>query len=121
MLIMFGQEQQVVILTEFRMCAHNGTHIDAPFHFIKDGKTVDKICLEAFVGMSYVAEHQGILTGDDAVEIIKKAKKQNPEATKRILIKGNVEVSLEAAKIFASSEILLLGNEPRQSGHKMNQ
>ena len=24
-------------LTAFGMCAHNGTHIDAPFHFIKDG------------------------------------------------------------------------------------
>ena len=28
-------------LTAFSMCAHNGTHIDAPFHFIKYGKTVD--------------------------------------------------------------------------------
>ena len=25
-------------LTAFSMCAHNGTHIDAPFHFLKDGK-----------------------------------------------------------------------------------
>lgn len=33
-------------LTAFRMCTHNGTHIDAPFHFIKEGKTVDAICLE---------------------------------------------------------------------------
>ena len=46
-------------LTEFSMCAHNGTHIDAPFHFIKDGKTVDEVCLESFVGMSYVVEHKG--------------------------------------------------------------
>ena len=103
-------------LTAFSMCAHNGTHIDAPFHFIKDGKTVDEICLEAFVGMAYVAEHQGIVTGDDAVEIIEKAKEQNPEAAKRILIKGDVEVSLEAAKVFASSDILLLGNESQTIG-----
>ena len=103
-------------LSAFSMCAHNGTHIDAPFHFIKDGKTVDEICLEAFVGMAYVAVHHGIVTGDDAVDIIEKAKKQNPEATKRILIKGDVEVSLEAAKIFASSDILLLGNEPQTIG-----
>ena len=27
-------------LTAFSMCAHNGTHIDAPYHFIADGKTV---------------------------------------------------------------------------------
>ena len=103
-------------LTSFSMCAHNGTHIDAPFHFIKDGKTVDEICLETFVGMAYVAEHHGIITCNDAAEIIEKAKKQSPEATKRILIKGDVEVSLEAAKVFASSDILLLGNEPQTIG-----
>lgn len=107
---------EVYNLTAFNMCAHNGTHIDAPFHFIKDGKTVDEICLEAFVGTAYVAEHQGILTGDDAVEILKKAKEHNPEVAKRILIKGNVEVSLAAAKIFASSGILLFGNEPQTVG-----
>ena len=103
-------------LTTFSMCAHNGTHIDAPFHFLKDGKTVDDICLEAFVGMAYVAEHQGVVTSEDAAEIIEKAKKQNPEAAKRILIKGDVEVSSEAAKVFASSGILLLGNEPQTVG-----
>ena len=103
-------------LTEFSMCAHNGTHIDAPFHFIKDGKTVDAVRLEAFVGMAYVAEHHGIVSGDDAAEIIEKAKAQNPEAVKRILIKGPAEVSQEAAEVFASSEILLLGNESQTVG-----
>ena len=103
-------------LTAFSMCAHNGTHIDAPFHFLKDGKTVDAICLEAFVGMAYVAEHHGIVSGDDAIEIMEKAKGQNLEVAKRILIKGSAEVSLEAAKVFASSGILLLGNESQTVG-----
>ena len=107
---------EIYNLTAFSMCAHNGTHIDAPFHFIKNGKTVDEIALEAFVGMAYVAEHHGILSANDAVEILEKAKADNPESAKRILIKGNVEVSLDAAKIFASSEILLLGNEPQTVG-----
>ena len=103
-------------LTAFSMCAHNGTHIDAPFHFLKDGKTVDAICLEAFVGMAYVAEHHGFVTGDDAFKMIQKAKEQNPEASKRLLIKGDAEVSAEAAKVFASSEMLLLGNESQTVG-----
>ncbi len=103
-------------LTAFSMCAHNGTHIDAPFHFLKDGKTVDAVCLDAFVGMAYVVEHQGIVSGDDAAEMLKKAKEKNPEAAKRILIKGPAEVSSEAAKVFASSEILLLGNESQTVG-----
>lgn len=74
------------------MCAHNGTHIDAPRHFIRDGKTVDEKSLEAFIGMAYVAEHSGVVTYNDATEIIEKAKKHHAEAAKRILIKGDVEV-----------------------------
>ena len=112
------QKGDVYNLTAFNMCAHNGTHIDAPFHFIKDGKTIDEICLEAFVGMAYVAEHHGIVSGDDAAEIIEKAKALNPEAAKRILIKGPAEVSKDAAEIFASSEILLFGNESQTVGRE---
>lgn len=103
-------------LTSFCMCAHNGTHIDAPRHFIKNGNAVDELPLEPFVGMAYVAEHQGIVAGEDAARMLEKAKRQNAEAAKRILIKGDVEVSLEAAKVFAASDILLLGNEPQTVG-----
>ena len=103
-------------LTAFSMCAHNGTHIDAPFHFLKDGKTVDAVPLEAFVGMVYVAEHHGIVSGDDAAKILEKAKHKNPEAARRILIKGDAVVSQEAAEVFAASEILLLGNESQTVG-----
>lgn len=103
-------------LTALNLCAHNGTHIDAPFHFIHDGKTVDELRLEAFVGMAYVAVHHGIVTGYDAQEMIEKAKEQSPEAAKRLLIKGDAEVSLEAAKVFASSDLLLLGNESQTVG-----
>lgn len=103
-------------LTAFSMCAHNSTHIDAPFHFIKDGKTVDSVSLNTFIGMAYVAEYNGIVSADDATEILEKAKKQNSEAAKRILIKGDAEVSAEAAKVFAESNILLLGNESQTVG-----
>ena len=103
-------------LTSFSMCAHNGTHIDAPFHFIKNGKTIDKICLESFIGKAYVVEHQGIVTGKDAKRIIEIARKKDIEASKRILIKGNAVVSLDAAKVFASSNLFLLGNESQTVG-----
>ena len=103
-------------LTAFSMCAHNGTHIDAPYHFLKEGKTVDDVDLEVFVGMAYIAEHQGTVSNEDASGIIKKARRQNPEAAKRILIKGLAEVSAEAAKVFAAEGILLLGNESQTVG-----
>lgn len=104
-------------LTSFGMCSHNGTHIDAPHHFIKDGKAVDELPLEAFVGLAYVAEHNGVVTEKDALKIIEKAKKQSPEAARRILIKGDAEVSDEAARIFAASNLLLLGNESQTVGN----
>ena len=103
-------------LTAFSMCTHNGTHIDAPRHFIKDGKGVDEICLNAFVGKAYVVEHSGSVSGENAREIIEKAKKQDQESAKRILIKGDAEVSFDAARVFAASGILLLGNESQTVG-----
>ena len=105
-------------LTSFSMCAHNGTHIDAPRHFINDGKAVDEMPLDPFVGMAYVKEHTGVVTENDAVKIIEKAKAENEESAKRILLKGDLEVSLEASKVFASSGILLLGNESQTVGPK---
>jgi arylformamidase len=32
------------------MNVHTGTHVDAPFHFVEDGATVDRVPLEAFAG-----------------------------------------------------------------------
>ena len=103
-------------LTAFEMCAHNGTHIDAPFHFLKDGKTVEQIPLESFVGMAYVAQYHGIVCGDAAAEIMEKANRCSAEAAKRILVKGDVEISAQAAKVFAAAGILLLGNESQSVG-----
>ena len=103
-------------LTAFSMCTHNGTHVDAPRHFIKGGKTVEQIPLEVFVGKAYVAEHCGIVTGVDASGIIERATERDAESAKRILIKGDAEVSAEAANVFASSGVLLLGNESQTVG-----
>ena len=30
------------------LCAHNGTHIDAPYHFLDDGNTIDKMDISIF-------------------------------------------------------------------------
>ncbi len=100
-------------LTFFSMCAHNGTHIDAPYHFIDQASTVDSISLQKTVGQCFVEEHSGVLTAEDAESILAKAK---GEAAKRILIKGKAEISLEAAKVFAAAGIDLLGNESQTVG-----
>jgi len=103
-------------LTAFYMCAHNGTHVDAPFHFLQDGKTVDAVPLAAFVGPAYVAEHDGIVSGADAEAIFEKANARDPKAAKRILVKGAAVLSADAAKVFAAKGILLFGNESQTVG-----
>ncbi len=101
-------------LTNISMCAHNGTHIDAPYHFIPDGKTVDQIDLTAFVGECYVARRDGNLTAKDAAEIMQAARQQ--DAAERVLIAGKAVMTPEAACVFAEARLLLIGNESQTFG-----
>lgn len=103
-------------LTAFSMCCHNGTHVDAPRHFIKDGKGIDQIDLNKFIGPSYVYSHEGNVTKEDAIKILSNAKKLYPGSEKRILIKGNALVTLDAARVFSEAKIDLLGNESQTIG-----
>ena len=98
-------------LTSFAMCAHNGTHIDAPFHFLHNGKTVDQMDLSHFVGDCYVARHEGDVTAEDARDILQRA-----NGVQRIMIGGKATVTAESAEVFASSGIKLLGNEGQTVG-----
>jgi arylformamidase len=98
-------------LTAFSMCAHNGTHIDAPFHFLGDGKTVDRMDLSIFVGDCFVARHEGDVSVADAQMILAKA-----GGVRRILIGGNATVTAGGAEVFANSGICLLGNESQSVG-----
>lgn len=38
------------------MSTHTGTHCDAPFHFFDDGKTIDEIPLETYVGPATILD-----------------------------------------------------------------
>ena len=103
-------------LTQFSMCAHNGTHIDAPYHFLEDGCAVEDIPLDKTVGMAYVVEHEGTLSAEDAQGVLKRARAVSRESAKRILIKGNATVSYEAAEVFSREGVVLVGNESQTVG-----
>ncbi len=96
-------------LTAFSMCAHNGTHIDAPAHFIGGGDTVEQIPLEKLIGNCLVAELDGDVTAEDAKNLL-------VGGAKRILLKGNAVVTLEAANVFAANGLYLLGVESQTVG-----
>jgi len=67
--------------------------------------------LSIFVGKCYVARHEGDVTAADAEEILKKA-----GGAERILIAGKATVTVEAAEVFASGRIKLIGNEGQTIG-----
>ncbi len=46
-------------------CVHNGTHTDAPYHFIEDGITAEKLPLENFIGeCTVLTVRKGAITGE---------------------------------------------------------
>ena len=112
--IMDVSNGDVCNLSAISMCAHNGTHIDAPFHFYSAGKTVDEIPLEKFIGNAFVVTYNKEVSGDDAAEILSRA--QNAGAGDRILIRGQAIITNEAAKVFADGGIVLIGNESQTVG-----
>ncbi|MBQ7911386.1 MAG: cyclase family protein [Clostridia bacterium] len=104
----------MVNLTAFSMCAHNGTHVDAPSHFLANGKTVDQLDPAAFLGFCYVTHHEGDVTAEDARRILGYA--AEADAAERILIAGKATVTIEAARVFADAKIKLIGNESQTVG-----
>lgn len=70
-------------ITKIEMSAHTGTHIDAPYHFIESGMTVDQIPLKVLTGRVYVLHlpDVSLITAD----ILKET--TLPPRTRRILFK----------------------------------
>ncbi len=105
-------------LTEFSMCAHNGTHVDAPFHYVNNGQRIDEIDLKHFVGTCIVVSIDSDVTASDAEIILSRCEKVSKH--KRILIKGKCTVSPEAARVFADRGVLILGTENQSFGNEKN-
>lgn len=101
-------------LTFLTMCAHNGTHVDAPYHFLNEGKTLEKMPLDSFVGDCYVTHYEGEIGAQEAITILGHAK--NTGAGERILIGGKAVVTADAAREFAKAKIKLIGNESQTVG-----
>lgn len=98
-------------LSSLSLCLHTGTHVDAPFHFYKDGKTVEQMSLESCVGYAYLTRHTGDFTAEDATRVLKKAQNTMPTCEKRILIGGETTVTLDAARVFTKAGVCLVGCE----------
>jgi arylformamidase len=99
--------------------SHTGTHMDAPLHFIKNGKGLDKMPLDATIGPARVIE----IKDKEAVKVEEIAN-QKIKAGERILFKTRnstrswktdefdknfVYISKEAAAFLAKAKVMTVG------------
>ncbi len=82
------------------------TTVFAPSLVNPDSSSVEQLPLSSFVGRCIVETVYGELSPDQAGAIISKA---SGEASRRILLRGDVVLSQEAARFLADFGILLLG------------
>ena len=70
-------------VSKIEMGVHNGTHVDAPFHFLQDGKTVECLQLKALTGRVYVLS----LPNADVITASVLENAEIPPRTRRLLFK----------------------------------
>jgi arylformamidase len=82
-------------LTDLSMCVHNGTHVDAPMHFIDGGAGIGDLPLDAFYGECVVKAWDGSI----------------PQGCERLLLRGGRTLTTADAELIAQSGVRLLGVE----------
>jgi arylformamidase len=103
------------------MSCHTGTHVDAPHHFLNNGKTVDNLSLDLLIGRAYVLYLPDInmITASILMDA------EIPPRTRRLLFKtrnsdywanGNKEfqtdfvgLSVDAAELLVDRNVKLVG------------
>ncbi len=108
-------------LSRMDMGVHTGTHVDAPFHFLTDGKGVEHLPLDVLIGRAYVLN----LPDVDIITASVLEQTGIPPRTHRLLIKtrnsqywargerdfqiGFVGISTDGAEFLVNSGIKLIG------------
>jgi len=70
-------------LSSVSMCLHTATHIDAPSHYLEDGKAIDEISLKKCIGPCMVLEAGGVIDEGYIAPLLGRG-------AKRLLFKGKV-------------------------------
>lgn len=83
-----------VSLTTITMCAHTGTHVDAPLHYLEGAATIEAMPLDALIGPARIVDSDWV------------------EPAERVLIRtrpGQDEIALEQAQQLVEGGVKLVG------------
>jgi len=92
-----------VTMARLELSSHDGTHIDAPLHFIPGGSTIDKMPVEATNGPCRVIEIK-----DDKDVTVKELEPYKIKAGERILFKTKNSPHVYDVKVFNGQYVALL-------------
>ncbi len=91
-------------MTQISCGSHNGTHMDAPKHFCAGGKSIDQIDLDRCIGKCKLIELSGKVYAQDIADAM-------DDGTVRLLIKGDIEITLAGAEKMTELGLRFLGVE----------
>jgi arylformamidase len=77
------EEGAICNVTRMNISVHTGTHVDAPYHFLAKGKTVETLDLKTLTGRAYVVD----LPDKDLITAADIEAAGIPPRTKRVLFK----------------------------------
>lgn len=104
-------------LSVIHACAHTGTHVDAPLHFLAQGDTIESLPLDAFIGPCTVIQvPSGVITGEYVDRYF-------PKKCERLLIKGGGKAFFmdSSAQELSDRGLILIGTDSLSVGCKGNQ
>jgi arylformamidase len=105
-------------VSELSMGSHTGTHVDAPVHFVSQGKGIDEISLDATIGPARIIEisDKERITRDELVDYeIRKGERVLFKTTNSSVAKSDkfvedfVYITRQAAAHLASLRVLTVG------------
>jgi len=108
-----------VAMYQININSHNGTHVDAPYHFIERGETIDKMPLDTMIGPARVIDikdTESIKVGELLPHniqpgeriLFKTRNSSRPERLKQFFT-DSVYLSLEGASFLADKKVSVVG------------
>jgi arylformamidase len=93
-----------VNLSELCLGSHTGTHVDAPSHFVKGGKGIDRLGLERFIGPAWVADLRRLKGGIGADDL---SRARIPRGSRRVLLRTSNSRWWHPARAFRTDFVYL--------------
>ena len=102
-------EKEGYRLSSLRLCVHNGTHADAPSHFLAEGGDVASMNPALFVGPCVVRTVSGAVDGVTALELSLKG-------CEKLLLRGGA-LTEQGAKVLLRRGVRTVGTDRLSISH----